>query len=395
MKVKFFLCLTVLALALAACAGNSPSSEAVSNPQMPPAENSVPASPGPINAPAIEAPALMKIEMLNELDGWGVTQAQIARTNDGGLHWYNVTPPNMTEAGYGVQYFVLDVNHAWVQIPDPSSLPNSGLLYRTEDGGMNWTKSATPFSGGDLDFLDETDGWMLADLGVGAGSNAVAAYQTTDGGANWTLTYTNDPNQAGAGDSLPLGGLKSGLEALTLQNAWVTGVIYADGTIYLYRTEDGGHTWSEVNPPLPSGAEHEQLSIDPGQLKFVSSQDGFLAIRRATLTGDYMMQTSIYVTHDAGKTWLLTPTSIPNGGSVDFLSATEAVIYNGEQFYVTRDAADTWNIVSPDIVFGDTFAWMDFVNPSGGWVLTLDPTTNHSSLYRTTDGGSTWSVVIP
>src|SRR4030095_9692227 len=127
-------------------------------------------------------------------------------------------------------------NHAWVQIPDPNNLPNSGLLYRTADGGMSWTKSATPFSGGDLDFLDETDGWMLADLGVGAGSNAVAVYQTPDGGANWLLTYTNDPTQPGAGDSLPLGGLKSGLEALTLQNAWVTGVIYADGTIYLYRT---------------------------------------------------------------------------------------------------------------------------------------------------------------
>lgn len=388
MKVKLFFCLTVLVLALSACAGNGQSSEAV-------AENSAPASPVQIDAPAIEAPALVKFQMLNPLDGWGVTLAQIALTNDGGLHWYNVTPPDMTEAGYGVQYFVLDVNHAWVQIPDSNNFPNSGFLYRTADGGVKWTKSTTPFSGGDLDFLDETDGWMLADLGVGAGSNAVAVYQTTDGGANWAMVYTNDPNQAVAGDSLPLGGLKSGIAALNMQTAFVSGVIYADDTIYLYRTEDGGHTWSEVNPPLPSGAEHEQFSIDPGQLKFVSAQDGFLAVRRATLTGDYMMQTSIYVTHDAGKTWSLTPTMIPNGGAVDFLSATQVVIYNGEQFYITRDAAQTWNAISPNIAFGEMFAGMDFVNPSTGWVLTLDPTTNHSSLYRTTDGGSTWSVVIP
>ena len=45
--------------------------------------------------------------------------------------------------------------------------------------------SNTPFSRGDLRFLDEDNGWMIADLGVGAGSNAVAIYQTTDGGARW------------------------------------------------------------------------------------------------------------------------------------------------------------------------------------------------------------------
>jgi photosystem II stability/assembly factor-like uncharacterized protein len=179
-----------------------------------------------------------------------------------------------------------------------------------------------------------------------------------------------------------------------MQTAWVSGVIYADGTIYLYRTDDGGHIWSEVNPPLPAGAENEQLSIDRDQMKFVSSQDGFLAVRRATQTGNYITQTAIYMTHDAGNTWSLTPTLIPDGGSADFLSATEAVIYNGEQFYVTRDAAQTWNIIPPDVVFGDTFAMMDFVNTSTGWVLTLD-STDHRSLYRTTDGGSTWSPVIP
>ena len=29
-----------------------------------------------------------------------------------------------------------------------------------------------------------------------------------------------------------------------------------------------------------------------------------------------------------------------------------------------------------------------------GWIITLDP-NNHRSLYRTNDGGATWSPVIP
>jgi photosystem II stability/assembly factor-like uncharacterized protein len=85
---------------------------------------------------------------------------------------------------------------------------------------------------------------------------------------------------------------------------------------------------------------------------------------------------------------------IPNAGPSEFLSAKEAILYNGQQFYVTRDAAQTWTTLSPNIVFGDSFASMDFVDLNTGWIITLDP-NNHRSLYRTNDGGATWSPVIP
>jgi photosystem II stability/assembly factor-like uncharacterized protein len=88
------------------------------------------------------------------------------------------------------------------------------------------------------------------------------------------------------------------------------------------------------------------------------------------------------------------PAVIPNAGASAFLSTQEAIIYNGEQFYITRDAARTWTTVSPDIVFGDSFATMDFVNLNTGWVVTVDP-ENKRSLYRTQDGGATWLPVIP
>jgi len=387
MKVKITIFMVTFLFALSAC-------NAAAAPEQPGAVPPTPAPPA-LDAPLVQAPALVKFHFINELDGWGATQTQIVRTNDGGVTWYNITPPEMGEAGYGASLIALDLNHLWVQIPDSNNYPNSGFLYRSQDGGVSWSKFATPFSGGDLDFIDSDHGWMLADLGAGAGSEGVSIFQSTDGGSTWTQTYTNDPNQPGAADSLPLGGIKSGLVARDLQTAWVTGVIYADGTIYLYRTDDGGRSWSEVNPPLPDGAQHDQFSIDPDQLKFVSRQDGFLAVRRATINDEYMQQTAMYVTQDAGETWSLTPTLIPKGGSVDFLSATDAVVYNGDQFYVTRDTAQTWNTIAPEIVFGDTFASLDFVNASSGWVLTMDPTTQHSTLYRTTDGGSSWFPVIP
>lgn len=347
-------------------------------------------APPSLDAPLIEAPAFIAIQFFNELDGWGLTETYIVRTNDGGINWYNVTPADLDEAGFAVQMFILDNDHAWVQKPDFNNFPNNGLLYHTADGGRTWGISSTPFSGGDLSFLDADNGWVLADLGVGAGSNAVAVFQTTDGGATWTQTYTNDPNNPEAADTLPLGGIKADLVPLNMQTAWVGGVIYSPGTIYLYRTDDGGHTWAPVTLELPDGAENFELGVDRDQMQFISATEGFLIVR---MSGD-STQTAVYVTRDGGDTWTLTPTLIPEAGASDILSADEVIIYNGEQFYVTRDAARTWATVTPDIVFGDSFVTMDFVNPNSGRIVNLDA-NGHRSLYRTHDGGATWFPVAP
>ena len=400
---KISILLTGLVLLLSACgspATSIPPTQVLEQPtavqptdipstEIPPTPFPDTPAPPAINAPLVEAPALVTVHFVNELDGWGVTDTQIVRTNDGGITWYNVTPPDVTQAGYAVHNFVLDNEHVWAQIPDFSQYPNSGIYYRTFDGGLNWEKFLAPFGDGAMTFLDQNNGWALANLGAGAGSQGVAVYQTTDGGTTWTQTYTNDPNQPNANASLPLGGLKSGLTPLNMQTAWVSGVVYSDGTVYLYRTDDGGANWSQVTTlALPPVAQNTQVSFDP--VKFVTAQDAFVTVR---IPAD-QTQIAVYISSDAGNTWALTPTQIPNGNTADFLSATEAVIYNGKQFYVTHDAAQTWDAVTPDVAFGEYLVVMDFVNASTGWVIMSDE-NSHTSLYRTTDGGSTWSTVIP
>jgi photosystem II stability/assembly factor-like uncharacterized protein len=397
MNLRLRLILFTCALACSGCNVSVTSFPTAPTPTEPPLENTeVPPTPFPdtpappaIAAPLIDSPAFIEVHFFNELEGWGLTESFIVRTNDGGLTWYNVTPPDVEDMGSGVQTFMLDQDHSWVQKPDFNNFPNNGLLYHSADGGLTWAISSTPFSGGDLNFLDANQGWMLADLGAGAGSNAVAVFQTDDGGTTWTQTYTNDPNLPEAADSLPLGGTKSDLLPRDMQTAWVGGVTYAPGTVYLYRTDDGGNHWSPVNLELPAGAENFELGIDKDQLQFVSAEDGFLVVR---MSGD-ATQTAVYVTNDGGDTWTLTPTLIPGAGESDFISPEEAIIYNGEQFYVTRDAARTWSTVAPDIVFGDSFAGMDFVNPNMGWIISV--VDEHRSLYRTNDGGVTWSPVVP
>lgn len=346
-------------------------------------------APAEIDAPLIESPALIQIHFLNERDGWGITETQIVRTNDGGVTWYNVTPPEVTETGYSVDWFVLDNDHVWIQQPDNANYPFAGFQYRTTDGGLNWNKIDVPFSGAHISFLDPNNGWALADLGIGAGSNAVAVYQTADGGATWSQKFINDPNHANASDSLPLGGLKNGLVPLNMQTAWIFGVIYAPGTPYLFRTDDGGATWSSVNLPLPTGSENADVGIEQ---MFVASIDHVYLKLRAFSDASNLV---IYVSSDAGNTWSLTPTLIPGGGDADFLPDGEMIVYNREQFYITRDAANTWSILPPNVKFGDSFSSMDFISTNTGYVISSNSDTNHRSLYRTDDGGATWFPIIP
>lgn len=386
MKTLRFIFLS-LAVLLSAC--NSPAALTATQVAVSIPPTSIPDTPVParINAAFEEAPAFTGIHMINEMDGWAVTETQIVRTDDGGVTWYNVTPQGVSELGYGTTSDFLDRQHAFIHITDPVD-PINGTLYRTSDGGLTWTSNPVPFGRGGLRFLDPSNGWMMADRGIGAGNMGIAIFQTTDGGKSWTQTYTNDTNFPDAKNSLPLGGLKNSLTPIDMQTAWVGGVTYASGVVYLYRTDDAGQNWSLVSMPLPDGAQNLSFNVD--DLQFVTEKDAFLVVR---INGDLTQQT-VYLTRDGGGTWSRTPTLIPQGGSADFSSANEGVIYNGNQFYVTRDAAQTWTAVTPDVVFGDSFSSMDFVNSSTGWVIRTDADSHHS-LYRTSDGGATWFLLVP
>lgn len=350
--------------------------------------NVQPATPEAIDAPLIEAPALYALTMLAETNGWGITESQVVRTNDGGVTWYNVTPDGFGEGGgYSAAVHYLDLNRAWIQIPDPNNYPNGGTLYRTTDGGIHWTSSATPFSGGDIDFIDETNGWMMADLGVGAGSMAISIFQTTNSGETWTRTYANDPNIDGAGESLPLGGLKNFILPLDMKTAWVGGVVYSQGEVYLFRTDNGGKMWFKIRLAISPEAQNSELLIE--KIKFDSPTHGFLALRISSAD----LQTLIYETNDGGKTWEKTPAKISSVGKVEFISTQEIIFYSADQFYVTKDAAKTWSIIAPDVAFGDTLSSMTFANAQVGWALATNA-EDRRQLYKTEDGGKTWATLI-
>lgn len=372
----------LIAAALAAC-----SPELIPRPQTPgPSVPSGTPTSVPIDGPVVAAPGLVSIHMIDETNGWGISDRAVLRTGDGGLSWHDVSPENPNQLGYSVVSSFLDQQHGWILVPDPADMLK-GIMYITGDGGRTWTHAEVPFGGGDMHFLDPKHGWMMASLGAGAGSMGVAVFQSGDGGLTWEQAYTNDPNQPNAGASLPLGGLKDGLTPIDMQVAWIGGVIYTPGTIYLYNTTDGGVTWNPTPVKVPDG--YQQADFETRGPIFPTINTGYMPVTMSSQNG---VMLAIYVSRDGGTNWTLTPTMLPQGGSMDFVSAQDGFVWNGMNFYATHDGAQTWKTIAPDVAFGDKFSGMDFVNPLTGFVVTSDA-SGARGLYKTTDGGATWNAL--
>jgi photosystem II stability/assembly factor-like uncharacterized protein len=174
---------------------------------------------------------------------------------------------------------------------------------------------------------------------------------------------------------------------MDMQTAWVGGITYAPGVVYLYQTQDGGHSWKLIPVIVPAGYEQAQLeTLGP---TFIVQGVAYLPVTLSSQNGELE---AIYTSHDGGISWIQTPTLIPFGGKMKFVSANDGFVWNGTTFYMTKDGAQTWTTISPDVTFGDSFSGMDFVSPTSGFVIT-DNASGNRNLYKTTDGGATWNVL--
>jgi photosystem II stability/assembly factor-like uncharacterized protein len=335
--------------------------------------------------PVVPSPALMSFRMLDASNGWGTTEAKLVRTDDGGATWYNATPSGVSSVGYAATFY-LNTSTAWLSIGDTAF--SSGTLYHTTDGGATWNSVSVPFYDGGLQFLDPANGWVLAGLGAGAGSEAVAVFNTTDGGTTWTRLYVNDPNVPGAGDSLPLGGQKTGMTFLDATHGWVSGAEPMDDYVYLFASLDGGHTWAHQDLALPTGYAGGQTVADAPV--FFGTTEAVLPVGVfATDNGRVF-----YLSHDSGVTWTA-GTPVTFGRNYSIASLSDLFVWDGgATMNVSHDSGLSWSTVSPNIVVTDTLSNFQFVSATTGWALTSDA-SYHAIFYKTTDGGTTWTVLIP
>lgn len=218
----------------------------------------------------------------------------------------------------------------------------------------------------------------------------IGVYKTTDGGMSWNPT----------GLSVAQEDFDFSLTRRVLINPANTQQLLAAGTHGIYSSADAGATWTQVNDSLIWDIEQ-----DPSNGSVIYASTGY----RASLNEG---RAGIMKSTDFGATWTLLNTGIPPVGviqrveigisrsdpnTVYALCADMNAAYGG--MYRTTDGGTTWTVRSnsPNIL-----TWFNGGSGGQGWydlAILVHPTnrdivyTGGINMWGSSDGGQTWDGV--
>jgi photosystem II stability/assembly factor-like uncharacterized protein len=395
--------IVVGALAFIACGGQTASSPSPSPVAQDP--NPIPhqaASNASCSAHVPERPSqAIPEKMLSPTTGW----AQGAlRTTDGGFHWHDTSAaslPNLSPAGAGYDDFFLDSTHAWTAQAVSSPTSCSAVTFMTTDGGQTWQQSE-PVSVDvqadsevelQLNFIDAQHGWLLAEAGqwmFGHGPVNAYLYVTSDGGLHWREISHRPGTAASGACEAKLGNVVFASQT----NGWSLPQC-PDTTLLV--TRDGGATWNVQRLPHPKVAS---CPCRAGLPTFFDQKRGIVSVF------DDAGAQSLLATSDGGGTWsyrALPPTGYSL--TIDFIDANtgwDTVTPPGwsklsgapkDWLYRTNDGGQTWTLVQADLPLGFPIFGLWFVDANNGFAVQQNVALTGPELLRTTDGGHTWKVI--
>ncbi|MBK9731250.1 MAG: T9SS type A sorting domain-containing protein [Chitinophagaceae bacterium] len=227
--------------------------------------------------------------------------------------------------------------------------------------------------------------WVSA-FDAAAGANVRDYSRTTDGGATWT---------AGTVSAAPTSYNWSCLAAVDANTAWAMFFKNtATATGRIYKTTDGGTTWTQQG----TGVIFNTSGVSfPDVLHFWDANIGVAV--GDPVNGEF----EIYTTTDGGTTWTPVPgANIPDPTAGEY-GLTRSFAARGNTFWFgtnagrvfrSTDYGATWTVYSTGTT--NAVVSLDFADDMTGWIEMSDPSTfAFLSLYRTYDGGDTWTDITP
>jgi hypothetical protein len=224
---------------------------------------------------------------------------RLLATEDFGRTWTDITPMQTVPGGLPPELALLhasfvDPEHGWVTANDCAG--GKAVLFSTASGGRRWARTSIPPStcnagaGTSPTFVDARHGWLVHLEPTG---ESASIQRTIDGGRTWS----------GERDF-----------------PWITGVQFVDplhgwlggrglrGDTGLFRTENGGRTWTHVSTPLPSCCRNWFALVDAPTFF-----DDEHAVAPVTLVRGNRSMIAFDLTSDGGHTWRLLRTSSQQG----------------------------------------------------------------------------------
>jgi len=234
----------------------------------------------------------------------------LKKTSDGGKTWKSLSK---LPADFALRDLVMASSKVGYIVGMRYSTSGC-FLFSTEDGGKTWTDRSSQFgAGGQLWRVVATDAshaWVIGD--------GMTIFATADGGKTWGRQK---------GSNYDTFSQLTSVYFMDSQRGWAVGKRAAliDWDVVVYRTSDGGGTWSETS---------FASKTVPSAIGFSDSKHGWI--------GGYD-PTTFYETSDGGVTWK-PKTATGMGGSpvrFAFVSATKGWLVN-QSLWQTTDGGTKW-----------------------------------------------------
>jgi hypothetical protein len=219
----------------------------------------------------------------------------------------------------------------------------------------------------------------------------VDIFSTSDGGLVWRLVDHTALSGSSAG-SLPVAGDKTGIMFNTARSGWATLMMPVTGLNGLYKTTDGGRTWSTASLPPPSGFDPSKDYASASLPIFFGTQDGSLTANVSPPQG--VSSLALYHTEDGGISWSSVSIPTPTKWSrAVFANASTWVLVGKSEMVITTDAGRQWRTVTikqPPAGGISNCLFVQFVSGDTGFAVQGNAS---NQLWTTTDGGATWRSV--
>ncbi|OLC54281.1 MAG: hypothetical protein AUH92_04370 [Acidobacteria bacterium 13_1_40CM_4_69_4] len=289
-----------------------------------------------------------------------------------------------------------DGNHLWLGSAE-------GGVFVSTDGGTGWSPvfdGETALSIGSIAAHPHDSGTVYVgtgeDNGGGFSYDGEGVFKTTDGGATWIDLGLAEVRRVGRIAIDPLDPRRVFVAA---GGDWFN----RDANRGIYRSIDGGTTWDKVLYVADDSGGID-VAIDPGDTNRV-----YAAIwQRQSLGSSWYIagpNSGIFRSTDGGATWSRMTNGLPGGPDVGRIGlavsrSSPNIVFalvidgRGQLFglYRTTDAGDSWTGLGAASLLLNGFSYyfgnirVDPVDPNTVYVL-------DSNLLRSSDGGTTFSII--
>ena len=342
-------------------------------------------------------------QMVSMTDGWSASlsqdQLRIMHTSDGTKSWQNVTPkaivsgrvapynPEVALSRFGNNGEAVAVSLEARDPSNPQNLVYQPTVFFSTDSGRTWSSSTIrPVSSSEVpvavDFPSPKTGYVMtqeASAGTG-GAVAMELYATTDGGLHWALRAA--PNPLTTSDFVRF--LNDSTGFALGRTATSQGLTQSA----LYRTVNGGQSWTPVSLPLPVGKGVSRVDILPPSMfgKVV-----LVPVVETTGSRGLNETLTVYRSNDSGQhfqrlgqtEWISPPGSTQGG----FTDPQHGWFFTGSALYTTADGGSTFRAVAMNPVLPSE-ANVAFVSANKAFAAVP------GMFLASDDGGRTWLASV-